>query len=55
MRLAGWKRLHRPSPRISIIGDTATFTPELPLSSAILPLRYDVPKPPVGPPLSVPR
>jgi hypothetical protein len=39
-----------PSPRISIIGETATFTPEeAPVSRAILPLKYEVPTPPAGP------
>src|SRR3954454_19465985 len=38
-----------PSPRISIIGDTATFTPDAPVSRAILLLKYEVPTPPAGP------
>src|SRR5260221_14131721 len=37
-----------PAPRISRIGDTATLTSGS-LRSAILPLIYDVPKPPIGP------
>jgi hypothetical protein len=43
-----------PSPRISIIGVTASFTPDdLPVRTANLPLMYAVPIPPTGPVPSV--